>query len=737
MNADIGPAWNQQTYARTLNRWDYGLNEFALDTAAGATLDLLAGAAEALGIPGLDFIFLAIDVFDALTVDQKVAEAQRTILQDIPLEKDQEFWAGLTLWAKVNADGFAGAYVNFFSPEKMKTDMGPLAQYLIVGEQDLPESARGMAVGSVLVYYTESITNTPPNIPAIPSGSATGTTGVSCAYSTWAADPGGDRVKYTFDWGDGSTQTTTEIVNSGTVTSAAHTWGTAGSYPVKAMATDEHGVSSGWSAAITVTIAQANRPPDKPAKPSGPTSGAAGTSCWYAFSTADPDGDSVKYTIDWGDATQTTGGLYPPPASVTAGHTWSTAGTYQVKVMATDEHGLASDWSDALTVVITPGNQAPDKPAEPSGPTAGKVGTSYWYAFSVTDPDGDSVKYTVDWGDGTQMTGPLYPPPGPMTTAHTWSTAGTYQVRVMATDEHGLASVWSDPLVVVIQDLPNLHWVQVEYWPTTRRIGDTLNLRGSYTNTSATAPASAFKIAWEITKNGTVVKNATIDVGILSPSGNGQFDVPSGYLFVPGSHQVKFTLDPSDQVTELDESDNVATIQFSVETPYDSLRNGNFEQWGPAASSYVAMAEPTPTIPETNLPTYWTWGTGYITRVTGKTGSAALLGGRTDADPGAKVRAELLQFISPAYSPLMLSFDAYGKNPWGPLTARVELLWYDAAGNPLPATSFSVPASDSWKHYSSTAYNPGGGVYLKINLVRASWGYVAFDNMIIAGGPPE
>jgi hypothetical protein len=95
--------------------------------------------------------------------------------------------------------------------------------------------------------------NTPPNAPSAPSGPASGTPGSSYSYSATATDPNGDQVKYTFDWGDGTT-TDTGLVNSDTRLSASHAWTEAGTYQVKAMATDSKGASSGWSAIQSVAI---------------------------------------------------------------------------------------------------------------------------------------------------------------------------------------------------------------------------------------------------------------------------------------------------------------------------------------------------------------------------------------------------------------------------------------------------------------------------------------------------
>jgi len=114
--------------------------------------------------------------------------------------------------------------------------------------------------GTVWEFTTELAPNNPPNTPSLPAGPASGYTGTSYTYSTSATDPDGDQVKYTFDWGDGTTSET-GFVNSGTTASKSHSWGSPGTYNVKAKATDSKGVSSGWSDAKAVTI---SAPPPKP-----------------------------------------------------------------------------------------------------------------------------------------------------------------------------------------------------------------------------------------------------------------------------------------------------------------------------------------------------------------------------------------------------------------------------------------------------------------------------------------
>ena len=271
--------------------------------------------------------------------------------------------------------------------------------------------------------------NAPPSTPALPVGPVSGSPGTSYAYSISSTDPDGDRIAYTFDWGDGS-NSTTGLFDTGAMANATHIWNSSGVYQVRAMATDSKGASSGWSGTLNVTI---NAPPSTPAVPIGPISGSPGTSYAYSTSTIDQDGDRIAYTFDWGDGTNSTTSLFDSGAIASAAHIWNSSGAYQVRVMAKDSKGAASDWSDSLNVTM---NAPPQTPAKPTGPSSGLSATSYSYSTSATDPDGDQVKYTFDWGDGaTSQTGPVSSGTS-ASLPHTWSAAGTYLVKAIAIQQN-------------------------------------------------------------------------------------------------------------------------------------------------------------------------------------------------------------------------------------------------------------------------------------------------------------
>jgi len=71
----------------------------------------------------------------------------------------------------------------------------------------------------------------------------------------------------------------------------------------------------------------------------------------FAAYTSDPDGDDVRFKFYWGDGTTTTTGWYSGEAYSLETHSWSSVGTYTVKVRAYDPGGLWSE-SQPLTVNI-------------------------------------------------------------------------------------------------------------------------------------------------------------------------------------------------------------------------------------------------------------------------------------------------------------------------------------------------------------------------------------------------
>ena len=308
--------------------------------------------------------------------------------------------------------------------------------------------------GGVRYFNIQCEVNDPPNTPSKPTGPSTGETGIYYPYSTSTTDPEGDMIRYGWDLNDDDLVDfwSTHYYASGAPYTVNIKFYTAATYYLRVKAEDEHGGQSGFSLVKNVVITGSNHVPNDPSTPVGPSSGDIGISYDYTTSTSDPDGDDVKYGWDWdGDyIIDEWTGFSSSGTPITTAHIWTSPGTYDIKVVAEDEHGAQSDFSLEKTITIS-GNNPPNKPATPAGPANGKTGMSYTYATSSMDPDGDQVYYLFDWGDGTDSgwLGPFASGQS-ASASHIWTSEGTYPIKVRAKDTDDAMSVWSDSLSVTL-----------------------------------------------------------------------------------------------------------------------------------------------------------------------------------------------------------------------------------------------------------------------------------------------
>jgi len=297
--------------------------------------------------------------------------------------------------------------------------------------------------------------NNPPNTPSQLSGPSSGSVDEQLIYTSSTTDPDDDNVRYNLDVNnDGIYDHTSNFYPSGATYTIKITFYSSGTYYLRLQAEDEYGALSGWSTPKTVTISgSGNSPPNTPTTPTGPTTGTVGISYSYTTSATDPDGDDISYGFDWdGDGiVDEYSSFFSSGTSCTLSHTWNYAGTYEVKVKAKDEHSDLSAFSSPLTVVISDVNNPPNQPSKPTGPSNGKTGITYTYSSSTTDPEGENIYYLFDWGDGTNSgwTGP-FTSGSAATEGHSWSSQGTFPVKVKAKDIHDQESPWSESLSVSV-----------------------------------------------------------------------------------------------------------------------------------------------------------------------------------------------------------------------------------------------------------------------------------------------
>jgi hypothetical protein len=340
-----------------------------------------------------------------------------------------------------------------------------------------------------LHYFSISLViNNPPNTPNRPSGPSSGIVGTSYLYSTKATDPDGDTICYGVDvHGD-------EIVDywspyyypSGSTFKLYITFSSAGTYHLRFIAKDIHGALSNFSIEKTVVISNENHPPETPQIPDGPDNGSSNISYSFTTSSTDQDEDEIRYGWDWnGDNTiDEWTDYYESGDAVTRTHRFLDPGTYYIKVIAEDEFGMQSGFSPTKSITII-GNTAPNKPSRPVGSSQGRIGRSYTYSTSTTDPDGDYIYYLFDWGDNNDSgwIGP-YASGQMASESHVWHTRGSFAVKVKAKDDpngdgnlsDGIESVWSNPLPITMPKTKEIYKVNSVFAMIYQFIRDILRL---------------------------------------------------------------------------------------------------------------------------------------------------------------------------------------------------------------------------------------------------------------------
>ncbi|MDA0173823.1 ThuA domain-containing protein [Solirubrobacter taibaiensis] len=164
---------------------------------------------------------------------------------------------------------------------------------------------------------------------------------------------------------------------------------------------------------------QANQNPTVVASrtPTGDVS--TGTSVAFSATASDPDGDPITYAWDFGDGANAT--------SAAPAHAFTAPGTYAVKVTVSDGKGGTA--TATLSVVVTQANRPPTVTAART-PT-GDVATGAAIAFSATaaDPDGDTLTYAWDFGDGGSS--------ALANVSKSYLTPGEYAAKVTVSDGRG------------------------------------------------------------------------------------------------------------------------------------------------------------------------------------------------------------------------------------------------------------------------------------------------------------
>jgi PKD repeat protein len=212
---------------------------------------------------------------------------------------------------------------------------------------------------------------------------------------------------------------------------ANFTSGAAGTVAVSLEVEDEHGFVG--TAITEITIVPSTLPNTPPVCDAGADRTLApGEASMFSATCTDADGTVSAWEWDFGDGSTA--------ATASAFHSFEDAGSFTVRLTATDDDGAST--TDTLTVqVVAPMRPpiprftvAPD-PIAPGAPAD-------FDARSSSDPDGDAlVEYRWDWGDGSAAE-------FGSTATHVYASAGVYNVQLRVLDATGLSATVARSITV-------------------------------------------------------------------------------------------------------------------------------------------------------------------------------------------------------------------------------------------------------------------------------------------------
>ena len=163
-----------------------------------------------------------------------------------------------------------------------------------------------------------------------------------------------------------------------------------------------------------------------------PTSGVAPLAVSFdASNSSDSDGTIISYAWDFKDGNTGTG--------ETINHTFSSAGNYNVELIVIDNEGTIDSTTKIITVTET-SNQSPTA-SFTANPTSGVAPLAVSFdASNSSDSDGTIISYAWDFKDGNTGTGE--------TINHTFSSAGSYSVKLTVTDNEEATETTTQTITV-------------------------------------------------------------------------------------------------------------------------------------------------------------------------------------------------------------------------------------------------------------------------------------------------
>ncbi|MFD2453992.1 PKD domain-containing protein [Ideonella paludis] len=236
---------------------------------------------------------------------------------------------------------------------------------------------------------------------------------------TGLSEPSG--VDVAWDFGDGTGQL-------GAV--ATHTYVATGTYTARAQLYGSNG--SIYDLTRTITVVSQGLPGELTLQIQGDSVTKVGSQATWRLNASAP-----LQAVEWsfGDGTQGYGEI--------ASHAYAAAGDYTVTAKATDTAGRKTSTSTQISIRV----ELPTATITGFSPAAPRAGVAVQFNGTGTGDLAGAQAYEWHFGDGATATG--------SNPSHTYQSAGSYSVVLVARDRSGLASAPATATITVLPALPN------------------------------------------------------------------------------------------------------------------------------------------------------------------------------------------------------------------------------------------------------------------------------------------
>ncbi|MBR1924924.1 MAG: PKD domain-containing protein [Ruminobacter sp.] len=215
--------------------------------------------------------------------------------------------------------------------------------------------------------------------------------GNTVKFTNESTDADGDELTYSWDFGDGNTSTDKN---------PSHTYEVKGEYTVVLTVTDAKKATDSYSRNVSLS----NNAPV-----ASYTSEVDGKTVKFTDKSTDADGDELTYSWNFGDGNTST--------DKNPSHTYESNGKYTVELTVSDGQD-----SDTFSKEFNIGSNNPPVASF----TSKADGKTVKFTNNSSDPDGDELTYSWDFGDGKTSTDE--------NPSHEYATSGKYTVTLTVSD---------------------------------------------------------------------------------------------------------------------------------------------------------------------------------------------------------------------------------------------------------------------------------------------------------------